>query len=207
MIPGDDYIYKCPNCGSLLKNRSFVSGNNFGAKLFSDGKQIAPMLPDYPNLTKCKKCNSIFWLSNLEKIAKYNSWKDKNAEWGNADYADFLEIKDLCRALEITKDKKEETIIRQLIWWTINDRVRNDKQIFNDESDKDLYEQNCNILLTLLSEEDFNQRIMIAELYRNLGKFEQCLAIIKNLPTDFEWLKDEFSQQCEKKNSLVFRLY
>ena len=47
---------------------------------------------------------------------------------------------------------------------------------------------------------------MIAELYRNLGQFEQCLEIINNLPSNFEWLKDKFNENCDKKNKLVFRL-
>lgn len=54
MIPGPNYVYKCPNCSALLTRESIASGNSFGSKLFSDGKRIAPMNPELPNLTKCR---------------------------------------------------------------------------------------------------------------------------------------------------------
>jgi hypothetical protein len=206
MIPGPAHIYQCPNCGKYLKNRSLRSGNTFGAQLFSDGKRIAPMLPDFPNLTKCKKCNSIFWLSNLKEIGIYDYWDSKNLEWENADWVDFLGIKDLYRALEITKNKKEETIIRQQIWWTFNDRVRAGKEIFIEENDSDLWEQNCSLLLNLFDKNDVNQQIMIAELFRNLGRFEHCMELINSLSNNFDWLKKQFKIECTNKNTKVFAL-
>jgi len=65
---GPDYIYECPNCGCFLKRGSIISGNTFRSTLYSDGKRIAPMLREFPNLTKCRKCNSILWLSEMKKI-------------------------------------------------------------------------------------------------------------------------------------------
>ena len=62
MIQGSDYIYKCPKCGNLLKKLTLISGNTFQGTVYSDGKSIYPMLPEIPNLTKCKKCDEIFWL-------------------------------------------------------------------------------------------------------------------------------------------------
>jgi hypothetical protein len=62
------------------------------------------------------------------------------------------------------------------------------------------------VLLELFDQTDENQKVMIAELYRNLGQFEQCMALIDTLPADFDWLKDKFTEQCDRKNCLVFRL-
>jgi hypothetical protein len=204
MIPGPDYIYKCPNCGKYLKIGSLMSGNTCGAKLFSDGKRIAPMLPDFPDLTKCKKCDTIFWLSDLKEVGIHD-WHAKNSKWENADEADFLGIKDLYRALENTKNKEKEIIIRRSIWWAFNARIRNAKDIFGD-NDRNLWEQNCIILLKLLDRKDINQKIMIAELLRNLGQFEQCLELIDSLPDDFDWIKSKFKTECANKNQKVFAL-
>jgi len=52
MMPGPDIIYKCPKCGSFLKNKSLMSGNTIGACHYSDGKVIAMMMPEYPYITK-----------------------------------------------------------------------------------------------------------------------------------------------------------
>jgi hypothetical protein len=207
MTLGPNYIYKCPNCGNLLLKESLSSGNTLGAELFSDGKRIAPMLPDFPDLTKCKKCNSIFWLSDLKKIGtRYECEENpKNPEWGDADIAEFLDISDLFRALEEKKSK--EIIIRQLIWWAFNDRVRDGKEIFVEENEENLWMQNCIALTELFNKENINQKIMIAELYRNLGQFEHCIELIDNLSDDLDWLKNKFKEECAKKNQLVFQLY
>jgi uncharacterized C2H2 Zn-finger protein len=204
MLPGPILIYKCPKCGSILKNDSLDSGNTCGAKLYSDGKQDAPMLPDYPNLTKCNKCDSIFWLSELKIIGECR-W-DCPTEWENAPFVDFLNLKDLFRALNENTSKKKEVCIRQMIWWTFNDRLRQNKALFIDEDDENLWQFNCSTLLKLLDKNDINQKIMIAELYRNLGQYEQCLEIINSLPDDFDWLKNQFKVECKKHNPILFEI-
>ena len=61
MLPGPDIYYKCPYCSNVLYHGGMISGNTFGAKFYSDGKMDAPMLPQFPRITKCW-CNNIVWL-------------------------------------------------------------------------------------------------------------------------------------------------
>ena len=99
--PGPDYIYECPKCSNLLKKASNASGNTFGSTLYSDGKMIAPMLPEFPNLTKCTKCDTILWLSEMKEIGTCDAWDKKcKPEWKNAVRVDFLGVTDLFRFLE-----------------------------------------------------------------------------------------------------------
>lgn len=70
MILGPDLFYKCPVCGANLHSYSLRSGNTFGAKVYSDGKMFAPMLPEYPNITKCGGCGTILMLSRLEPFSE-----------------------------------------------------------------------------------------------------------------------------------------
>jgi len=279
MIPGAEYIYQCPNCNNLLKRGSLISGNTFGATLFSDGKQIAPMLPDFPNLTKCKKCNAIFKISELKEVGTYNMWerdglqkKQKNIMirvflpfWlsfslsfvlisviidtalcrffanniflsimifavitimiflllsrkeirkykmknkaKKADSVEFLDVADLFRALKIYP--QDELYIRQCIWWKENDYARrflkyNEKQDLSDIVRYD--EENCNALLKLLDKNEYGQKIMMAELYRNLGQFDICMELIETLPLNCHWLKWQFKEECVKKNRFVIQL-
>jgi hypothetical protein len=209
MLPGPYFVYKCPNCGNFLTKGSLMSGNTFGAKIFSDGKRIAPMLPEFPNLTKCKKCETIFWLSKLKEIETYE-WDDqKNTEWQKADEADFLEIEDYYNAIKngIAENKEEEINIRRLIWWTYNDRIRKGQNIFNDEKDELCWLENIKRLKTLLDQSDINQRIMIAEINRNLGDFENCVSIVQSIvDNDLNWLKEKFLNECKRKNKWVIEL-
>ena len=209
MIPGPNYVYKCPNCGNLLTNGSLMSGNTFGAKHYSDGKRIAPMLPEFPNLTKCKKCNTIFWLHKLKEIGAYE-WGDvNNSEWQNADTAEFLGIEDYFIALNngIAADKEAELFIRRHIWWAYNDRIRKGQEPFYDKNDEIRWTENLNQLKVLLNQSDINQRIMLAEINRNLGDFENCMNIIQVVDGDeLDWQKEKFLTECNRKNKWVIKL-
>ena len=209
MLPGPTYVYKCPNCGNLLSKGSLMSGNTFGAKIFSDGKRIAPMLPDFPNLTKCKKCNTIFWLSKLKEIGTYKRGDNKNPQWQKAVHAEFLEIEDYYNAIinGIAENKEEEIIVRQRIWWAYNDKKREGQEIFIDESDELRWVENVQKLKTLLDQSDINQKILIAEISRNLGDFENCISIIQSIDNDaLSWLKEKFINECKRKNKWVIEL-
>lgn len=209
MLPGPNYVYKCPKCNNLLTKGSLMSGNTFGAEIFSDGKRIAPMLPEFPNLTKCKKCDTILWLSKLKEIGIYK-WGDKdNSNWENANNAEFLSIEDYNRALDngLAETKQEEIFIRQRIWWAYNDRKRNGNNPFIDENDEVKWKENCEKLISLLDYSNLNQRIMIAEIKRNLGDFKSCMEIIKGIDNDeLNWLKNKVTKECELKNRWVIKL-
>lgn len=209
MLPGPNYLYKCPTCSNLLKKGSIISGNTFGAKIFSDGKRIAPMLPEFPNLTKCKKCDTIFWLSKLKEIGTYEWGENENLEWENADNAEFLEIDDYYNAISngIAENLQEELHIRQRIWWAYNDKIREGQEIFNDESDELSWIENVKKLKTFLDQSDINQKIMIAEINRNLGDFENSISVIQSIDNDdLNWLKEKILYECKRKNRWVIEL-
>jgi len=228
MIPSNDNIYECPKCGHYLRNGALASGNTSRGTVYSDGKSIYPMLPDYPDLTKCKKCDNIFWLSELEKIGEDDCawWEKSNSKWANVEYAEFLGIKDLFRALEISKPKKEKNI-RIWIWWAFNDRIRDGgNEMFIEVDDKDLWKQNCKALLNMLGDniyekfmkiklyfkalfnmlgaENINEKFIKIELYRNLGEFEKCIDLIESINVsdvekrDLEWVRDLKDQMKNK---------
>jgi hypothetical protein len=209
MMPGPNYVYKCPNCGNLLTKGSLSSGNTFGAKIYSDGKMKAPMLPEFPDLTKCRKCNSIFWLSKLRKVGTYKWGDNIKSKWENADDANFLKIKDYFEAIEkgLAENKEEEFFIRQRIWWSYNKRTRKGKNIFKGEEDELRWKENLNQLLSLLDLSEVNQRIMAAEIHRNLGAFENCISLIESIDDgDHNLLKEKFLAECERKNRLTIVL-
>jgi hypothetical protein len=104
------------------------------------------------------------------------------AKWETAQEVEFLAIKDLYTALGMAKDLKEEKTIRIWIWWAFNDRVREGGvEIFVEEGDENLWKGNCRTLLNILNKDDLNENLMIAELSRNLGMFEDCIEIIDHI--------------------------
>jgi len=144
MTEGPDCIYKCLGCGNHLTKGSIASGNTFGAKIYSDGKRIAPNLPEFPDLTQCKKCNTFLWLRKIKESGTYFG-DIKNTEWEKADRVEFLEIDDYFIALNsgIAESRFDEIYIRNAIWWAYNDRIRNGNDIFNNEDDELRWKENC----------------------------------------------------------------
>lgn len=210
---GPEIYYRCPACDNLLKNRSLLSGNTIGAQIFSDGKMNAPMLPDIPYLTKCEKCNALLWTKDLEILKEdYSFGKNLSDEYSDAQQLDFLDLKDLKRALkEETEgggEKEKLLYLRREIWWKFNDRVRYnpDNDLFKNEEEKHFYKQNCKALLDMLDMKNKDECAMSAELYRNLGEFAACLNLLKALPDDYAKFKKRCQEECNEQNSLVFEI-
>ena len=249
MIIGPTFIYICPSCGVYVSTGSMASGNTFGAILYSDGKTIAPMMGIYPDLTKCLKCDAIFWLSKLSVVGIVDLDKSLydpsfletfyDTSYEESDFllrccACFLDSKDCFRALSlgVAETKEEELTIRRDIWWGYNDRVRvnkdkfedleqtvrymlwevfydrkNKKGIFDDKADELRWKGNLERMRNLLDTSDTNQSVMLAEIHRNLGDFEGCVNIINSINDDkVDRLKERIIKECELKNKWVVRL-
>lgn len=209
MLQGPNYIYQCPKCDNLLSKGSLDSGNTFGTKMYSDGNRISPMLSEFPNLTKCSKCNTIFWLSKMKELGSYELGKNINEQWRAAEEAKFLTVYEYFTALEtlisITKD--DELFIRRRILWHFNDKTRIGEPLFSSKTDENLWLDNIKTLLDLLDINDINEKILLAELNRNLGNFERCVGILDSIEmTNLVWLKKAYKNECDIKNTKVFQL-
>jgi hypothetical protein len=202
MLPGKDLYYECPKCKNILSKGSLLSGNNIGAELFSDGKQIAPMLPEFPSISKCSKCSTIFWLNKVSII--------DNDEIEDVEQAKFLTPDEYIIAIQNNnyKSKKEELFLRTRLWWKFNNRIRDNKALFEKENDEKIWAENIERLIKLLNYNDIDQRIMIAELNRNLGNFQKCSDILATLTNpDYDDFKELFAREIANKNTNVFKLW
>lgn len=56
----------CPRCGKLKHIRTFLSGNSFGARCWSDGRRYYPMMEQPSPYQKCPKCRHYFLLSEAK---------------------------------------------------------------------------------------------------------------------------------------------
>lgn len=220
MLFGNYYLYQCPECTNKISRGSLMSGNTFGVQYFSDGKRMAPMLIDFPQITKCDHCNTIFWMVDQESIGTTDPFEclDPNNNSESFQEARFLTIPeyfDALRMKEILTPNKER-YLRLHIWWTFNDRVRlkktkknhsADQPVWKSEEERKAWTENAYFLEELLDEKDEDDLIMIAELNRNAGKFDRCMEIINTLDgEDLDWLKALFGQNCKAHNPFVFLL-
>jgi predicted RNA-binding Zn-ribbon protein involved in translation (DUF1610 family) len=206
---GPNSVYQCPNCEEVTVRRSLRSGNTFGAVLFSDGKLKAPMLRKFTKIVKCKKCGAFYWLKNENKIAQYDVFDSKKrGEWRSADQAAFLSVSEYIEAINLKIGTTEEQkYLRTMLWWKFNDRIRDGGDIFTENNDKEAYESNCIELIKLLDKNNDKEKILIAELCRNLGNYIECNAILETIEDQkYLWIKELLQKECAKNNPRVVAL-
>jgi len=215
MTEGPTFVYKCEKCGRFVTRESLRSGNTFGAQLFSDGKRIAPMLPEFPSIVKCKKCKTFFWLNDKNKIGECERYEINN-EWKGADKAEFLSANEYNDAinLKIYTNENEQKFLRVKLWQAFNDKIRNREDIDISDDDNEIYKQNCKILIEILEQKNIDygrimidEKIMIAELNRNLGNFIECKNALEKInEEEYFWIKNILEKECIKKNQKVIEL-
>lgn len=144
MLPGPDIIRACPACGGQLTEPTLMSGNTFGAAYWSDGRRVAPMLPDSPRAVKCPHCRAVFWISEAEELGEQyrykfpgipdealkNKFPDARAPlaMNEEDYLNFIDAHE--------HSAEDEHYLRLHAWWAHNDRIRPEHNPYGDFPDK-----------------------------------------------------------------------
>jgi len=193
-----------------MLRRTLDSGNSFGATIYSDGKVFAPQCLEFPLITICSKCSQIFWLNDESYTGIESRYFIEEHEGTAVEDSRFLTFNEYVHAAEakIYKTIDQEIFIRQHIWWEFNHRKSTGLSFFKSDSEELLWRANINRLLELFDPSDVYQRILIAELNRHLGNFEECLEIIVKLDDNPQWAryKAYYSEDCKNKSTKVFVL-
>ena len=173
--PGPSLIMECSECGQPLILGTKASGNNFGMRIWTDRYDFAPMNPRFPILIKCPACEHTLWVDSLSRVGSCEVWETKE-QYPDAimpidpTEEDYLEIaeQDLIRNAEM--------FARVSSLWEANHEFR-----YGEADTFHLSEQqitNIKILMELLDEEDEGQRLVKAELARELGDFDESLRLL-----------------------------
>ena len=208
MKPGPTLIIPCPQCGHRGKKRTLCSGNTFGAELWSDGKQIARMLPEFPWLVRCKKCRKFFHAEEKLAIKRLQYGDPDYKELDNYEFFEFPSFSDYIDALGIEED---ELYLRFMIFRSFNDYIRDNKEDQVTEEMQMLHEDNLKSLLFMLEEskdKDINSLFTRIEINRELGRFDKCFELLNTIADPkYENIKSRFMDEVVKKNRRVFRIY
>ncbi len=209
MMPGPDQVIACPNCKSLAKYGTLLSGNNFGARLWTDGKQVAPMLPHPPAVVKCRKCKECYWLSEASEIGTLDPWSTEGSDpdWMSAHVVEAPEENDCYQAIAAGLAVKpgDERNLRIFTWWRRNDAFRDsqDAKAGSIENASDECRKNLSALVNLLDDGAQNDRIMKAEALRELGDFEASQEILGTLSAAPAAVVQQLRDFCEAEDTCV----
>ena len=168
-------IFTCPFCGAKKELLSLRSGNSFRPALWSDGKQITPLLPQVSPIQKCPDCGK-YYILHKQKAERSNTPSFETGdlsyeEWKEA-YAQFHNTPKL--------NWKDKYIIRISMIQAFNDRYhRGTAPLIYTESTIPPKEESAFIINVInefihgLKSTDPLDMILKAELYREAGLFEQ----------------------------------
>ncbi len=189
MIPGPDQIVACPHCKGLAKYMTLMSGNTIGARVWTDGKQVAPMLPRPPAVVKCRHCVECYWLADAKEVGTVERWGGKGQQvdpaWTAAQEVQEPFEDEYYQALEkgLGGDSQQERNLRVLAWWRRNDAFRDacQAQAGSIAATPAKCRKNLEALASLLDEADENDCLMRAEVLRELGEFESAKQVLSRV--------------------------
>jgi hypothetical protein len=202
MMPGNPQILICPFCGTEKQIMSLISGNTFGAELWSDNKQIAPMLPEISYVQKCPHCGKYYITGRQEvKYAKDGYSFEKGL-------LTYPEMKEAFTQLseEGFLNEKEEINVRMMLHHAYNDYYyRTDEKKVISEEDKTLFHENGLWLINNL----ITDSVMKAEFYREIGEIDTAKSILDSITVEDEFLKrivTGIKERLEVNNCQVFKV-
>ena len=209
MLLGPGRILTCPYCGNKKIVLSLNSGNTLDATLWSDNKQIAPMLPRISPVQKCiddnfhyisKGCGKYYFVSRQSEV--YGGMSH------NKGTLSFLEVKEaFAQLMEENLTQQEQSELRLLYHYAYNDfyvRERFPMKITKiDKKDKQMFHDNALWLIDNFLKDD----ILKAEYYREIGNFEAAKTTIEKVDPKTEFLSEfvaRIKERIDKKESEVF---
>ena len=195
MLPGPTYIKGCPKCSCRIAEESQLSGNNFGEVVWSDGMNDAPMLPNLPQLVLCPDCSTFLWLADLDRVDSPTVFRVPEDTKSPiiptfSDYVDYLSSNKL-------KPERERGT-RILAWWAGNHPRRRGgpKKHRPSLTEKEIWNLEC--LGQMLDPSVENERIMKAEIKRELSDFDASLSFLSQPSrTRTEQVIEELCKQCD----------
>lgn len=136
------------------------------------------MLPDYPRLVKCPHCSKMLWIDEAKELAQSEPFSRSKKYKGAKAYI-VPNGEDYLHYLGTVKiDTEKEFYLRLQAWWASNDKHRqrpSDNNTFSVEE-----RQNLEILFIMIDIKDPSERIMKAEIARELCRYEESISLLKH---------------------------
>lgn len=182
MLPEPPVIRECPHCHMALLFPRFNQGSLRQASVWTDGRLTGPWIPDELQLVGCPFCGESFWTRQSQELGiATDSMAQQN--WPEARLADELDAAGILAAIATGHGDtpRKERYLRMHAWWRDGDRRREGvaKELETAALDEAML-ANLRRLYGLLDEESSDDRLMKAEIARQLGRFDESLHLLKH---------------------------
>jgi hypothetical protein len=112
-------VRECPHCKAHVVQEDTLSGNTICAKLYTDGKREAKMLPNHPWLVKCPACLGLFFVDEAVEVdTGFDAAKGKQQVLAPSE----KELLGFLAGPALPRDK--ELYVRVSVWRSANDAWR-----------------------------------------------------------------------------------
>ena len=133
------------------------------------------MLPDQPWYVKCPHCQTLLWIDEIEVVGEVDPFSKDKADENTKPFC-TPDLNDFYSTLASGNlNKQKEHYIRLRVWWAENDKRRDAKTM---EAFSENEKNNLQLLTQFLDDSDDNNRLMRAEIKRELGEFEAAESIL-----------------------------
>lgn len=230
MLPGPDKVICCLSCGGLERHVTLRSFVELTVHIWTDGFRLAEERPQAPAIIKCGQCSHVYWLEDASVLGELDTRNTTASphEWRRAQRVLEPQEADYYVALAagLGRTRKEERTARILAWWKSNEPLRGDlvtrvydrwdfltdlsgapkkrHQLGQFNVDPPARQSNMELLLPLLDRRDPGDRLMKAEVLRELGRFEQARLALDQVEYDpLAGIVDQIRALCDEGDSLV----
>jgi hypothetical protein len=189
---------------------TLLSGNTFGAVLYSDGKQVAPMLPATPSVVKCAHCDAVYWMADAQEMGTLDDddFHTQNSSGRSVEHIVVPTDEELYAAIGggMATTVELEKELRILAWWTRNDSFRDDDPLPPDQPEQLSAgsRRNLEALTKLLDEVEPGTALLKAEALRQLGEFGRAEEILRKIPDGpIRWAVSQIQGFCDRHDIRV----
>ena len=195
MTPDNCKLAVCPHCGGKKEIMQIASGNTIGAVLWSDAKQVAPMLPQVSPVQTCPTCGHYYLLKDVH----FEEGDDYSFEEG------WLSFEEAVEALYELNTQENLELLTIIIVWAFNDMLRADS-----EPSLAQYETFKVIVSDNLKQSIFMEDALLrAELHREIEEFNECLSVLSKYRPENGFLtgiKKEIIKRAKGQDNKVFSI-
>ena len=166
-------------------------------------------------MVKCHACAKCYWLTDATEIGvvarDFRAKEPVPEAWSKAPEVKEPSADEYLDAIEagLAKDRAQEKSLRLLAWWRANDASRDwtpDAERARAAS-PDGFRRNLRRLAELLTDDTDDERVMKAEVLRELGQFKAAEAALGEVVSkDLDWVVERIRTLCRARNAKVAKL-
>jgi hypothetical protein len=198
-------VLECPECGEkyLVSNESNLPSEN--VILFSDGFYIDDQIWRTPGIIGCVTCELGF-LQQKGKVIATPGWDEFHKNWSHIKKAEPPTAGALVLELRTRRnmDIETEKLIRKEFWYAANHTEKGMTLFSKNEKFRNFWFESLSRYEELLGTEYPDERLIKAEINRNLDRFDTCISLLEGISEVFP---EKIRQEALKGNCSVFQIF